>query len=241
MLKSPSTPPDSKAPTHTPRRHAAPHQALTVCPAELPGADEVDDVQEAVVGLEVGARLAQRGHRLRQGAKDEHVVLQAAGGQAGGRRCVRGHVGHAGGMGAAHGGRHGGAKVPLPKPPLPAQPTTSQLASSSMPCHAMPACTHLPNLLCNLNVGAIHGADDEGSVHRKLHVPRAAGLRARGGDVLAAAVQQGGRGGGAGKGARLGRGRAGDEPAGEHKLRFAALLGGPPPSCAAPMRPRACS
>ena len=34
-----------------------------------------------------------------------------------------------------------------------------------------------------------HGADDERAIHGKLHVARAAGLRARGGDVLAAAMK----------------------------------------------------
>lgn len=50
--------------------------------------------------------------------------------------------------------------------------------------HDRPAC--LTSVLPNLNVGAVHGADDEGAVEGKLHVAGAAGLRARSGDVLAA-------------------------------------------------------
>mmetsp|Transcript_9956 Transcript_9956/g.31632 ORF Transcript_9956/g.31632 Transcript_9956/m.31632 type:complete len:212 (-) Transcript_9956:1700-2335(-) len=39
-------------------------------------------------------------------------------------------------------------------------------------------------LLANLDVGAVHGADDEAAVHNELHVRGAAGLRASRGDVL---------------------------------------------------------
>mmetsp|Transcript_163899 Transcript_163899/g.398296 ORF Transcript_163899/g.398296 Transcript_163899/m.398296 type:complete len:552 (-) Transcript_163899:1084-2739(-) len=42
----------------------------------------------------------------------------------------------------------------------------------------------LPALLADLDVGAVHGADDEAAVHHELHVRGAAGLRAGGGDVL---------------------------------------------------------
>lgn len=43
----------------------------------------------------------------------------------------------------------------------------------------------LADLLSNLHVGAVHGANDERSVHRKLHVGRAGRLRPRRADVLA--------------------------------------------------------
>ena len=43
-------------------------------------------------------------------------------------------------------------------------------------------------VLRDLDVCAVQGADDERAVERKLHVAGAAGLRARGGDVLAASM-----------------------------------------------------
>ena len=42
----------------------------------------------------------------------------------------------------------------------------------------------LANLLRDLDVGAVHGADDEAAVHRKLHVGRPRRLCPRSGDVL---------------------------------------------------------
>ena len=39
--------------------------------------------------------------------------------------------------------------------------------------------------LGDLDVGAVHGADDEAAVHGKLHVGRARRLRARSADMLA--------------------------------------------------------
>lgn len=47
----------------------------------------------------------------------------------------------------------------------------------------------LPQSLKHPQGGTHHGANDERSVHRKLHVAGTAGLRARRGDVLAAVVK----------------------------------------------------
>ena len=97
-------------------------------------------MQEAVVGLEVGARLAQPRHRLRPGPKDEHVVLRAwrCGGQCGGqagrqavwRMCVREHVGH---------GRTVVASRRPPKHPCQPRQLQANWPSSTTPRHAMPA------------------------------------------------------------------------------------------------------
>ena len=56
----------------------------------------------------------------------------------------------------------------------PSQPA-GQPASQQPPTRVFP----------DLDVGAVHGADDEGAVERKLHVGGARGLGAGGGDVLA--------------------------------------------------------
>ena len=51
---------------------------------------------------------------------------------------------------------------------------------------AMPKDEHvvLANLLSNLNIGAVHGANDETAVHHELHVACARGLCACCGDLL---------------------------------------------------------
>ena len=228
-LAPPPHPPPHPPPTHT---HApTPPPQLTVCPAEVSRADHVDDVQEAVVGLQLRALLAQARHCVVQGAKDEHVVLwwRLGLGRVGGsilvgdsglegahgyvgevnwmvrsRRSVRAREAAGGQQAAAEGApvrarccRHRAAPRNQHPPPHTHQ-------------HPPAPSTHLPNLLRNLDVGAVHGADDERAVHRKLHVAGAARLGARGGDVLAAVCGVGAHGEG---------GREGGEDGGEEQVR----------------------
>ena len=78
--------------------------------------------------------------------------------------------------------------------PCPQDPKHTRLPGAAR--SPLPSCQPLTpprtRVLANLDIGAVHGADDEAAVESKLHVAGAAGLSAGSGDVLAALSAAGG-------------------------------------------------
>ena len=140
---------------------------LTVGPAKLPGADHVDHVQEAIVGLEVGTLLAQ----LQAGRRARQSAASGRHGRADAASCLPWTSGRPGAGADLHVALTCMLQAPERAACLPPacclacrlpRPTPAHLWHAVCPC-AKDEHVVLPNLIRDLNVGAVHGACTSGA------------------------------------------------------------------------------